>query len=130
MLQQPLNSRDGFRPGTGFNVNAGVRYVGLEHVTPSLQVNARIEGRESGANADVDNSGATLVYLSPGVNFQVADAAARLRVRPGADLPARERPADRAALHGDRRASITRCERATTAARAHVAALAARAAAA
>ena len=30
-------------------------------------------GRESGPNADVDNSGATLVYLSPGVNFQVVD---------------------------------------------------------
>jgi hypothetical protein len=27
MLQQPLNSRDGFRPGTGFNINAGFRYM-------------------------------------------------------------------------------------------------------
>ena len=73
MLQQPLNSKDGFRPGTGFNLNAGFRYVGIEHVTPSIQINARIEGRESGANADVDNSGATLVYISPGVNFQLVD---------------------------------------------------------
>jgi hypothetical protein len=73
MLQQPLDSRDGFRPGTGFNLNAGFRYVGIEHVVPSIQINARIEGRESGANADVDNSGATLVYLSPGVNFQIVD---------------------------------------------------------
>jgi hypothetical protein len=73
MLQQPLNSRDGFRPGTGFNLNAGFRYVGMEHVIPSIQVNARIEGRESGPNADVANSGASLVYLSPGVNFQVVD---------------------------------------------------------
>ena len=40
-------------------------------VVPSIQINARIEGRESGPNADVENSGATLVYLSPGVNFQV-----------------------------------------------------------
>ena len=74
MLQQPLNSRDEFRPGTGFNLNAGVRYMAYEHFIPSLQINARIEGRESGANADVDNSGASLVYLSPGVNFQVAGA--------------------------------------------------------
>jgi len=73
MLQQPLNSRDGFRPGTGFNANAGFRYVGIDHVIPSIQVNARIEGRESGTNADVENSGATLIYLSPGVNFQIAD---------------------------------------------------------
>jgi hypothetical protein len=74
MLQQPLNSRDGFRPGTGFNLNTGVRYMAYEHVVPSLQINARIEGREEGENADVDNSGATLVYLSPGVNFQLAGA--------------------------------------------------------
>ena len=74
MLQQPLDSRDGFRPGTGFNLNTGVRYMAYEHFIPSLQINARIEGRESGENADVDNSGATLVYLSPGVNFQVAGA--------------------------------------------------------
>ena len=73
MLQQPLDSKDGFRPGTGFNLNAGFRYVGIEHVVPSIQVNARIEGRESGPNADVENSGATLVYLSPGVNFQLVD---------------------------------------------------------
>jgi len=73
MLQQPLNSRDGFKPGTGFNLNTGVRYVGIEHVTPSLQINARVEAPESGPNADVNNSGATLVYLSPGVNFQITD---------------------------------------------------------
>jgi hypothetical protein len=73
MLQQPLASRDGFRPGTGFNLNAGFRYVGFYRVIPSIQVNARVEGREAGPNADVDNSGATLVYLSPGINVQIAD---------------------------------------------------------
>jgi hypothetical protein len=73
IVQQPLDSRDGFRPGTGFNLNAGFRYMAIEHVTPSIQINARVEGRESGVNADVDNSGATLVYLSPGVNFHIAD---------------------------------------------------------
>lgn len=73
MLQQPLNARDGFKPGTGVNLNAGFRYMGIEGVTPSLQVNARIEGRESGPNADVANSGASLVYLSPGLNLQVTE---------------------------------------------------------
>jgi hypothetical protein len=73
MLQQPLNTRDGFRPGTGVNLNAGFRYMGIEGVTPSIQINARIEGREAGSNADVANSGATLMYLSPGVNLQITD---------------------------------------------------------
>jgi hypothetical protein len=71
LLQQPLNSREDFRPGTGLNLNAGVRYVGFETFTPHLQVNARIEKRESGAEADVENSGATLVYLSPGITVAI-----------------------------------------------------------
>ncbi|HQR12117.1 MAG TPA: hypothetical protein PLW68_12395 [Casimicrobiaceae bacterium] len=73
MLQQPLHSRDGFRPGTGFNVNGGFRYVGFEGIVPSLQVNVRIEGRESGPNADTDNSGSTLAYVSPGINFTLTE---------------------------------------------------------
>ena len=66
LLTQPLNSRDDFRPGTGINVNFGVRYSGWETLQPQLQVNGRFEKRESGANADVDNSGASLLYFSPG----------------------------------------------------------------
>lgn len=70
LLQQPLDSRSGFRPGTGVNLNAGVRFVGSNRVQPQLQVNARIEGRESGVNADRADSGATLVYFSPGVTLK------------------------------------------------------------
>jgi len=73
ILQQPLNSRAGFRPGTGFNLNAGFRYVGFERVIPSLQINARVEGREAGPNADIANSGATVVYASPGLNVELVD---------------------------------------------------------
>jgi hypothetical protein len=70
--QVALNSSDGFRPGNGLNVNFGVRYAGFEHVTPQLQINVRAESRESGPNADVENSGATLAYLSPGVTVDIA----------------------------------------------------------
>lgn len=72
LFQKPLNTKDGFRPGDGVNVNAGVRYTGYATVTPHLQVNVRAEGRESGASADVANSGATLAYLSPGLTVQAA----------------------------------------------------------
>jgi hypothetical protein len=69
IVQQPQNSREGFKPGTGFNVNFGVRYVAFGNVVPQVQVNVRTEGREAGENADLENSGATLSYLSPGVSF-------------------------------------------------------------
>ena len=71
LLQQPLDTVEDFRPGTGLNANVGVRYEAFERVVPQLQINARAEKRESGLNADVDNSGATLVYLSPGVTVLI-----------------------------------------------------------
>lgn len=72
LLQLPLASRDEFKPGAGVNLNFGIRYTGLRAIEPQLQLNARIEKRESGANADVENSGATLVYLSPGITWNVS----------------------------------------------------------
>jgi hypothetical protein len=36
-------------------------------------INTRIEKRESDANADVENSGAMLVYLSPGVTVPLTN---------------------------------------------------------
>lgn len=52
-------------------VNIEIRYAANSTFIPQLQINARSEGRESGNNADIENSGATLIYLTPGftVNF-------------------------------------------------------------
>ena len=74
LLQKPMGEKDGFQPGDGVNANVGVRYTGFNGVIPHLQVNARAEKRESGPNADVANSGATLVYLSPGLTVEVTSA--------------------------------------------------------
>jgi hypothetical protein len=75
LLQQPLNSREDFRPGTGLNVTLGARYGGFGRITPLVQLNVRTERRESGLNADVENSGATLVYVSPGLSMKLGAAA-------------------------------------------------------
>lgn len=72
LLQTPLNSRENFKPGMGLNLNAGLRYTASETFVPQMQVNARVEKREQGANADVENSGATLIYLSPGVTWNLS----------------------------------------------------------
>jgi hypothetical protein len=69
LLTLPLDSRDNFKPGAGLNANFGLRYSASETLTPQLQINARVEKREQGLNADVENSGATLLYLSPGVTW-------------------------------------------------------------
>jgi hypothetical protein len=74
LFQKPMGERDGFKPGAGVNGNVGLRYSGFASVTPHLQLNVRAEGREAGVQADVDNSGATLVYLSPGVTINLSRA--------------------------------------------------------
>jgi len=72
LFQHATGENNGFKPGDGLNANLGLRYTGFTAVTPQLQVNGRIEGRESGLNADGDNSGASLLYLSPGLTFNVS----------------------------------------------------------
>jgi hypothetical protein len=88
LFQKPLGEKDGFRPGDGVNATCGVRYSGYAVVTPHLQLNVRAEGRESGINADVENSGATLVYLSPGLTFNLSP---RFQVYAFAQLPVAQR---------------------------------------
>jgi hypothetical protein len=72
LVQRPLDSRDGFRPGSGINLNLGLRWAANRTLSPQLQLAVRTEERESGANADVENSGATLAYLGPGVTVRLA----------------------------------------------------------
>ncbi len=74
LLQVPLHTKDEFKPGVGANLTAGIRYLTGTAFVPHLQVNARIEGKESGANADIPNSGATLIYLSPGATWSMTDS--------------------------------------------------------
>jgi len=71
-VEQPLGSRDGFKPGEALNVNLGVRWTASRAVVPQIQLNVRAEGRETGPNADTPNSGATLGYLGPGISVDVA----------------------------------------------------------
>jgi len=70
-LQVAGAAREGFRPGNAFTFVAGIRREGSDAVTPQLQVNLRTERPETGPAADGPNSGATLAYLSPGVDLRL-----------------------------------------------------------
>jgi hypothetical protein len=69
VVQLPLNEAHGFRPGNGINVTLGARLATSGPVVPHLQLDVRSERSESGPEADAENSGATLAYLSPGVTW-------------------------------------------------------------
>ena len=73
LLQIPLAAEQAFRPAAAANLTAGVRYRGFESVVPQVQLNSRIERRETGSEADTSNSGASLVYLSPGATFKTSE---------------------------------------------------------
>ena len=71
LADQPLNSRDGFKPSPSVTFNGGLRYLNPGPVTPQVQINVRWDGRERGANADFDNSGDTVAYVSPGITAEL-----------------------------------------------------------
>lgn len=73
LLQIPVSAKGEFKPGAGANLTAGIRYVTGSAFVPHLQINARTERKESGDLADIPNSGATLVYLSPGATVTLND---------------------------------------------------------
>ena len=71
LVQAPLDSRDGYKPGDALNVNVGWRYQGFDKWVPQLQFNIRASRRDSGVNASPDDTGGRMVYVSPGVTFPV-----------------------------------------------------------
>lgn len=73
VLDQPLAYRAGFIPSASAGANVGIRYLNTTWLTPQAQLNLRCDGRERGANSDFDNSGGTMVYLSPGLTAEVGD---------------------------------------------------------
>lgn len=88
MAELALDARDGFRPGDSVNANLGLRYLDAGILTPQIQLNLHSEQRESGAFADVANSGATLAYLSPGLGLKLGR---RLQAFVFVQLPVYER---------------------------------------
>lgn len=83
-FKQALNSHRHFRPSTQTSLNLGASYTGFRYVVPQLQLNAKLEGREVGAESDYPNSGSRTLYVSPGVT---AKPTAKLSVYGFVQLP-------------------------------------------
>ncbi|MGH8455814.1 MAG: hypothetical protein ACRETE_02370, partial [Stenotrophobium sp.] len=73
-VKAALDGREDFRPGAQLTASAGLRYVGSTRFIPQLQVNLKVEDRESGdpGQADIHNSGSRELALSPGLTYKPA----------------------------------------------------------
>ena len=71
--QAPLNERDEYKPGSRVGFDLGASYPVTGRVALQLQLNTLWKDRDSGANADPEDSGGTFVHLSPGVSVALGD---------------------------------------------------------
>src|SRR5262245_61203569 len=68
---QPLNSREDFKPGRRIELAGGWTHSISPTVSGVVQASVLDKARDSGAQAEPDNSGGTFVSLSPGLNWAV-----------------------------------------------------------
>ena len=66
-----LNSDHHYRPGNRVTADFGMSYAATENVSLLLQLNTLWRGRDSGSEAEPDDSGGTFVFISPGVSIGI-----------------------------------------------------------
>ena len=71
--QAPLDERDEYKPGNRVGFDIGASYPWTRRVALQLQLNTLWKGRDSGANAEPEDTGGTFVHLSPGVSVALGD---------------------------------------------------------
>jgi hypothetical protein len=67
-MDEPGND---YRPGDSTTVSLGLRYEGSPKWSPQVQLNVSHKSADQGALADVENTGGTVAYISPGVTARV-----------------------------------------------------------
>jgi hypothetical protein len=71
LYQSALNMRQEFRPGDRFTVDFGLRYDLTQSLGLMLQLNSLFKAKDTGLEAETDDSGGTFVFLSPGISYSV-----------------------------------------------------------
>src|SRR5262245_2251704 len=71
LASQPLNSYQNYKPGTKVAFDLGYRYEATDNLALMLQLNALYKDRDSGSEAEPENSGGKFLFISPGLRFGV-----------------------------------------------------------
>jgi hypothetical protein len=69
--QWAMNTRENFKPGNQFQLDGGVRRAVGASWAWMLQANYLYKGRDSGSDAEPDDSGQQAIFVSPGVAYSI-----------------------------------------------------------
>ncbi len=69
LWQAAINKRDDYRRGRRLSFDAGYRFEATDRIGLMFQVNGLFKGRDSGAQAEPDDTGGRFLYLSPGISY-------------------------------------------------------------
>jgi hypothetical protein len=72
--QHALNQHDEFRPGAQLGVDVGIRQGVGDKLGALLQLNMAVKRRDSGNEAEPEDSGSRQVFISPGLSYAVTDS--------------------------------------------------------
>jgi hypothetical protein len=67
----PMNSRDHYKPGKQLSLDGGLRYGFAHDGGLMLQLNYLAKDRDSGSDAEPDDSGQRQLFVSPGVSWNL-----------------------------------------------------------
>jgi outer membrane putative beta-barrel porin/alpha-amylase len=71
----PMNSRAEYKPGKQLQLDAGMRWGMARDVGLMLQLNYHAKDRDSGANAEPEDSGQRMLFVSPGASWNISRSA-------------------------------------------------------
>ena len=73
LVQTPLNEHENFKPGTRTSVDLGYRRNLGDKLGLMLQLNFLHKARDSGSDAEPEDSGGKFVFLSPGLSYMLTE---------------------------------------------------------
>ncbi|WP_019143117.1 transporter [Noviherbaspirillum massiliense] len=71
--QHALNSHNDYKPGDQFGLDVGYRYGLTDNLGALIQANFLVKRRDSGAEAEPEDSGGRFVFISPGLSYTISD---------------------------------------------------------
>lgn len=71
LVQAPLGSRDGFRPGNRATIDVGYRYEASDNLGLMVQLNTLFKRADRGTQAEPENTGGRFIHLSPGLSYSL-----------------------------------------------------------